>query len=224
MSWSQFQPEDKSSTGKRTKAKIRVMVVDDHPVVQLGLAAIVNAQTDMTVVAQAESGEAAVQLFHQHRPDLILMDLRLPTMSGAEAIRLIRKESKETRFIALTTYDGDEDIFTALNAGAQAYLLKGMSQYELVSAIRRVHAGHQYIPERVSKVLAERPACFRLSARELEVLQLIVKGLSNKEIAHALKITEGTVKWHINIILGLLNVNDRTQAAVAALQRGIIHF
>ncbi len=215
---------DKNLADEPSEGKIRVMVVDDHPVVRLGLAAIVNAQPDMTVVAEAGSGEAAVQWFHQRQPDLVLMDLRLPAMSGAEAIRLIRNESKRTRFIALTTYDGDEDIVTALEAGAQAYLLKGISQGELVNAIRKVHAGHKYLPDHVSKVLAERPPCFRLRTRELEVLQLIVKGLSNKEIAKTLGITEGTVKWHVNIILGLLNVNDRTQAAVAALQRGIVHF
>jgi DNA-binding NarL/FixJ family response regulator len=203
---------------------IRVLVIDDHPVVRFGLTAIVSSQPDMSVAAQAGSGEEALQLFRQHQPDITLMDLRLPGMSGVEAIRLIRKEYTESRFIVLTTYEGDEDIYKAIQAGAQGYLLKGMSQNELLKAIRAVRSGLKYIPSRVSKALEARPPGSELSARELQVLELIVKGLSNKEIAGALKITEGTVKWHVNIILSLLNVSDRTQAAIAALQRGIVHF
>jgi DNA-binding NarL/FixJ family response regulator len=140
-----------------------------------------------------------------------------------EAIRAIRKERPKLRFIVLTTYDGDEDIHRALEAGAQAYILKGMSHAELVNAIRTVHSGLKYIPPSVSKSLAERPPHSELSAREMEVLELIVKGRSNREIGEALGISEATVKWHINIILSRLNVSDRTQATVAALQRGIVH-
>jgi DNA-binding NarL/FixJ family response regulator len=140
-----------------------------------------------------------------------------------EAIRAIRKLHPVLRFIVLTTYDGDEDIHRALEAGAQAYLLKGMSHNDLVNAIRKVHAGLKFIPELVSRSLAERPPHSELSARELEVLELIVKGHSNREIGDALGISEATVKWHVNIILSRLNVSDRTQAAVAALQRGIVH-
>jgi two-component system NarL family response regulator len=140
-----------------------------------------------------------------------------------EAIRAIRKAHPKLRFIVLTTYDGDEDIHRALEAGAQAYLLKGMSHNDLVNAIRKVHAGLKFIPASVSKSLAERPPHSELSARELEVLELIVKGRSNREIGEALGISEATVKWHINIILSRLNVSDRTQATVAALQRGIVH-
>jgi DNA-binding NarL/FixJ family response regulator len=140
-----------------------------------------------------------------------------------EAIRAIRKERPKLRFIVLTTYDGDEDIHRALEAGAQAYILKGMSHSELVNAIRTVHSGLKYIPPSVSKSLAERPPHSELSARELEVLELIVKGRSNREIGEALGISEATVKWHVNIILSRLNVSDRTQATVAALQRGIVH-
>jgi two-component system, NarL family, response regulator len=152
-----------------------------------------------------------------------LMDLRLPGLSGVEAIRAIRKSHPALRFIVLTTYDGDEDIHKALEAGAQAYILKGMSHNELVNAIRTVHSGLKYIPPSVSKSLAERPPHSELSARELEVLELIVKGHSNREIGEALGISEATVKWHVNIILSRLNVSDRTQATVAALQRGIVH-
>lgn len=204
-------------------AQIRVLVIDDHPVVRFGLAAIVSTQQDMSVVAQAGSGEDALQLFRRHQPDITLMDLRLPGISGAETIRAIRADYPTSRFIVLTTYDGDEDIYNALQSGAQGYLLKGMSHHELLKAIRAVHSGLRYIPPRVSKTLELRPPGADLSPRELQVLKLIVKGLSNKEIAAALGITEGTVKWHVNIILSHLNVSDRTQAAIAAAQRGIVH-
>ena len=205
------------------QAQIRVLVIDDHPVVRFGLAAIVSTQRDMSVVAQASSGEDALQLFRRHQPDITLMDLRLPGISGAEAIQAIRHDYPASRFIVLTTYEGDEDIYNALQAGAQGYLLKGMSHHELLKAIRAVHSGLRYIPPRVSKTLESRPPGPELSPRELEVLKLIVKGLSNREIADALGITEGTVKWHVNIILSHLNVSDRTQAAIAAVQRGIVH-
>ncbi len=202
---------------------IRVILVDDHPVVRYGLAAIIGLQADMTVVAEAGSGEEACAVCTRQASDVVLMDLRLPGMSGVDAIRAIRKNSPKLRFIVLTTYDGDEDIHRALEAGAQAYLLKGMSHTDLVNAIRKVHAGLRYIPASVSKSLAERPPHSELSAREMEVLQLIVRGHSNREIGEALGISEATVKWHINIILSRLNVSDRTQATVAALQRGIVH-
>jgi two-component system, NarL family, response regulator len=202
---------------------IRVILVDDHPVVRFGLAAIIGLQPDMIVVAEAGSGEEACGVCSRHAADIVLMDLRLPGLSGVEAIRAIRNSHPALRFIVLTTYDGDEDIHKALEAGAQAYILKGMSHNELVDAIRTVHSGSKYIPPSVSKSLAERPPRSELSARELEVLELIVKGHSNRQIGEALGISEATVKWHVNIILSRLNVSDRTQATVAALQRGIVH-
>ena len=202
---------------------IRVILVDDHPVVRFGLAAIIGLQQDMVVVAEAGSGEEACAVCAKRVADVVLMDLRLPGLSGVEAIRSIRKERPKLRFIVLTTYEGDEDIHRALEAGAQAYILKGMSHAELVNAIRTVHSGLKYIPPSVSKSLAERPPHSELSAREMEVLELIVKGRSNREIGEALGISEATVKWHVNIILSRLNVSDRTQATVAALQRGIVH-
>ncbi|HKC89370.1 MAG TPA: response regulator transcription factor [Blastocatellia bacterium] len=202
---------------------IRVILVDDHPVVRFGLAAIIGLQPDMSVVAEAGSGEEACAICAEQPADVVLMDLRLPGLSGVEAIRAIRKSCPKLRFIVLTTYDGDEDIHKALEAGAHAYILKGMSHNELVNAIRTVHSGLKYIPASVSKSLAERPPHSELSARELEVLELIVKGHSNREIGEALGISEATVKWHVNIILSRLNVSDRTQATVAALQRGIVH-
>lgn len=201
---------------------IRVMVVDDHPVVCLGLAAIISTQPDMKVIAQAANGLEAVQLFRRHNPDVTLMDLRMPQMGGVEAIRKIREITPDGHFIVLTTYQGDAEIHKALEAGALAYLLKGMPHAELLKAIRSVHSGHRYLPPEVRKALEERPPGPELSAREMEILRLIVKGLSNKQIADALGITEGTVKWHVNIILSRLNVSDRTQAVVAALHRGIM--
>jgi DNA-binding NarL/FixJ family response regulator len=202
--------------------RIRVLVVDDHPVVCNGLSAMIGTQSDMIVVGQAANGVEAIQLFRKLRPDVTLMDLRMPEMGGLEAIRTIRAEFSNSRFIVLTTYQGDEDIHKALSAGAQGYLLKGMSHDTLIDAIRSVHATLRYLPPPVLQTLANRPPSFELSSRELEILQLIVKGLSNKQIAERLGIGEGTVKWHVNIILGRLNVRDRTQAAVAALQRGIV--
>ena len=201
---------------------IRVMVVDDHPIVCLGLAAIISTQPDMKVIAQAANGLEAVQMFQRHNPDVTLMDLRMPQMGGVAAIRAIRELSPHGSFIVLTTYQGDVDIHKALEAGALAYLLKGMPHAELLKAIRSVHSGRRYLPPEVRKALEERPPGPELSAREMQILRLIVKGLSNKQIADALGITEGTVKWHVNIILSRLNVSDRTQAVVAALHRGIM--
>ena len=199
------------------------MIVDDHPVVRFGLAAIIGLQPDMMVTGEAGSGEEACSLCESRPADVVLMDLRLPGMSGVEAIRAIRKSNPKLRFIVLTTYDGDEDIHRALEAGAQAYLLKAMSHTDLANAIRTVQSGSRYIPESISKSLAGRPPQSQLSARELQVLELIVKGRSNKEIGDALGISEATVKWHVNMILSRLDVSDRTQATVAALQRGIVH-
>lgn len=202
---------------------IRVLIADDHFVVRMGLAAVIHTQTDMTVVAEAMTGKQAVDLFRQHRPDVTLMDLRMPEMDGIEAITAIRREFPDSRFIVLTTYDGDEDIYRALQAGARAYLLKDMLRDALVEAIRAVHAGQRRLPAEVANRLAERMNRTELTARELEVLRLIVAGKSNKEIAAALFIAEGTVKIHINNILSKLGVSDRTQAATFALQRGIVH-
>lgn len=202
---------------------IRVILVDDHPVVRFGLAAIINLQSDMDVVGEAASGEEAGLLCASRPADVVLMDLRLPGIGGAEAIRRLHADHPTLRFIVLTTYDGDEDIRKALEAGAQAYLLKGMSHEDVTGAIRKVYAGLRFIPEPVSRKLADRPPHSELSPREIEVLELIAKGLSNREIGAVLGITEATVKWHVNIILSRLGVADRTEAMVEALQRGILH-
>jgi two-component system, NarL family, response regulator len=205
------------------QAMVRVLIVDDHPVVRFGLAAIIRLQPDMEVVGEAGTGEEACRMCFEQAPDVVLMDLRLPGLSGVEAIRTIRETAPSVRFIVLTTYDGDVDIRRALDAGAQAYLLKAMSHVEVTAAIRKVHAGARVIPQTISRTLAERPLHSQLSPREIEVLELIAGGFSNKEIGRALGITEATVKWHVNLILNRLDVADRTAAIVAALQRGIIH-
>jgi DNA-binding NarL/FixJ family response regulator len=183
---------------------------------------MIDSQPDMTVVAQASNGREAVEMFTQHTPDVTLIDLRMPEMSGVDAIKAIRARHPGAVFIVLTTYQGDEDIHKAMAAGAQGYLLKGMPHDDLLEAIRRVRSGSQYLPPSVRSSLANRLPSSELSPRELQILELIVKGLSNKQIADRLGITEGTVKWHVNAILGRMNVSDRTQAAVAALNRGIV--
>ncbi|HWQ31465.1 MAG TPA: response regulator transcription factor [Blastocatellia bacterium] len=209
--------------GTDSSQTISVLVVDDHQIVRQGLVALINSEPGLKVVAEAADGQQAVELFRQHRPDVTLMDLRLPGMGGVEATRTIRREFATARIIVLTTYDGDEDIYRALQAGAQGYLLKGMSFDELLAAIRTVHAGARRIPAPVAERLAERMAGQELTGRELQVLELIVKGRSNREISAELSISEATVKSHINSLLGKLGVSDRTQAATSALQRGIIH-
>jgi two-component system NarL family response regulator len=202
---------------------IRVLVADDHFVVRMGLRALIDAEPDMHVVAEAGTGQQAVELFRQHRPDVTLMDLRMPVMNGLEAIQAIRGESPEARVVVLTTYDGDEDIYRALNAGARAYLLKEMDREELLGVIRAVHAGQRRVPPEIGARLAEAMPRSELTRRELEVLDLVVKGFSNKRIGDALSITEGTVKIHVNNILGKMGVADRTEAATTAIRRGIVH-
>lgn len=202
---------------------IRIMVVDDHHIVRQGLVALIRTVPGMLVVAEAADGEQAIELYRKHKPDVTLMDLRLPKKSGVEAITFIREEFPSARIIVLTTFDGDEDIYRALQAGAKGYLLKGMDTDELTDAIRTVYAGKSRIPAVVAERLAGRMGGPSLTARELEVLKRIVSGRSNKEIAGDLFISEATVKTHINSILSKLGVNDRTQAATTALQRGIVH-
>jgi two-component system NarL family response regulator len=211
-----------SEDGLPEAGVIRVLIADDHPVVCLGLLGIINGQPDMVVVGQARTGTQAVALARKHSPDVILMDLRMPEMSGVEAIGAIRTERPGSAVIVLTTYQGDEDIRKAIAAGAQAYLVKGMSHLKLLEAIRSVSAGNQYFPRCIRNSVPAKVNRSALSPRELDILRLIVKGRSNQEIADALNITRGTVKWHVNIILRRLDVNDRTQAVVVAAQRGIV--
>ena len=201
---------------------IRILIADDHLVVRIGLRSMIDTQPDMNVIAEAANGREAVALFRDHQPDVTLMDLRMPVMGGVEAVGVIHEEFPDARIIVLTTYDGDENIYRALQGGARAYLLKDIPREEFLDDIRAVYQGQYCIPPAVAARLAQRIPAPELSARELEVLKLIVEGMSNKEIASALSITESTVKNHVNSILGKLNVKDRTQAATTALRRGIV--
>jgi DNA-binding NarL/FixJ family response regulator len=202
---------------------IRIMVIDDQAVVRQGFVSLINTVADMSVIAEGTNGQQAIELYRLHRPDVTLMDLRMPELGGVEAIVSIRREFPDARLIVLTTYDGDEDIYRSLQAGAQGYLLKDMFFEELEEAIRKVHAGSRRIPPQVAERLAERMGSSDLTGRETEVLEQIVAGNNNKAIAQRLNISEATVKSHINSILSKLGVSDRTQAATTALQRGLVH-
>jgi two-component system, NarL family, response regulator len=202
---------------------IRVLIADDHSIVRQGLATIINRDPEMTVVAQAEDGQQAIALFQEHQPDVVLMDLRMPQVGGVEAISTICAEFKSARIIVLTTYDGDEDIYRGLHAGAQGYLLKDAKPSELLNAIRTVERGQQYIPPDVGAKLVQRLSNPELSEREQEVLGLMAQGMSNPDIATALTIGESTVKSHVNRILSKLGVSDRTQAVIVAAKRGIVN-
>ena len=208
---------------KNSTRPINVLIADDHPVVREGLAAIVERREDMTVIGQAGNGQEAVALYRRHQPDVTLMDLRMPQMDGTAAIAAIREEFPNAAIIVLTTFDGDEDIYRGLRAGAKAFLLKDAPRAELLEAIRAVHAGQTHIPLEIASKLAARMSSRDLTPRETEVIHLMVAGKSNQEIANALYIAEGTVKAHVNSILSKLHVSDRTQAVMAALKRGLVH-
>jgi DNA-binding NarL/FixJ family response regulator len=209
-------------TKELNRVPIRVLVVEDHNVVRQGLVALLKVATGLEVVGEAADGIEAVAQFRRQHPDVTLIDLRLPGMSGVDVIQRVRSEAPQARFIVLTTYDGDEDIYRALKAGAKAYLLKGMTSEDLISTIRTVHEGKSHIPAAIAEKLAERMGAEELTPREFDVLEQIVRGKSNKEIAFELEVSEATVKTHINSLLGKLCVTDRTQAATAAIQRGIV--
>ena len=202
---------------------IRVLVADDHPVVRAGLGAVIAEQDDLELVAEAENGANAVDLFREHRPDVTLMDLRMPVMDGVDAIRTITTEFPDARILALTTYEGDADIRRALEAGASGYLLKDMLLTEVLTAVRAVWRGEQVIPIAVAARLAEFPERSDLTEREAEVLQLVARGLSNKEVARAIGRTDETVKIHLKNAFAKLDVADRTEAVTVALTRGLIH-
>jgi DNA-binding NarL/FixJ family response regulator len=206
-----------------SEARIRVLVADDHPIVRTGLAAVLTQQPDLELVAEAENGDRAVALYRQHRPDVCLMDLRMPVMNGIEAIGAITGEFPEARILALTTYEGDADIRRALEAGASGYLLKDMLLTEVLTAVRAVHRGERVIPIAVAARLAEFPEQSDLTEREAEVLQLVARGLSNKEVARAIGRTDETVKIHLKNAFAKLAVADRTEAVTVALTRGLIH-
>lgn len=202
--------------------KIRIMLVEDHQVVRQGLVALLSTMDDLEIVGSVGDGLEAIEEFRKVSPDVTLIDLQLPKLGGADTIRQIRTEFPQARFIVLTTFDGDEDIYRALQAGARAYLLKGMPLEELVTTIHAVHNGKLHIPSAVAEKLAERLSGQELTPRELSVLERIVAGRANKEISADLSISEATVKTHINSMLGKLGVADRTHAATVAIQRGLV--
>jgi DNA-binding NarL/FixJ family response regulator len=201
---------------------ITILAVDDHPLIRSGLAAVLAGEGDMRLVAEASNGEEAVEAYRAHRPHVVLMDLRMPVMDGVSAIRAIRDEFPAARVIALTTYEGDEDIYQALAAGARGYLLKDMLRTELLQAIRAVHRGSRGIPPAVAAKLAEHAPRVELTPRELEVLRLVAAGRSNPEIAAVLGRAESTMKVHVRSILQKLGTDDRTEAVTIAVRRGIL--
>src|SRR6267143_604583 len=212
--------QDKSM---KETGKIRVLCVDDHPVVRDGIAAIINLQPDMVLAGAAATGGEALERFFELRPDVALVDLQLPDMSGFDLIKKIKDKSANARIIVLSSHEGDVDIQRALEAGAQGYVVKGIVREELLESIRSVHAGKRRLPAAVAQKLAEHIADEAISPRELEVLSLMAAGKRNKEISSELSIAEDTVKMHVRNILSKLQVNDRTEAVTVALRRGIIH-
>jgi two-component system NarL family response regulator len=203
--------------------RIRILVAEDHAVARVGVITIVNAQRDMTVVAEAANGRLAVELYARYHPDVALLDMRMPIMSGTEAAAAIRSQSPNAKIIALTTYGGDEDIRRALAAGVRSYLTKDVPHDELLTAIRTIHQGGTYVLASLAPAVAAQKSRPDLTTRELQVLELIVQGLVNKQIAYSLNLGEYTVKNHVKSILAKLTVQDRTQAATEAIRRGIIH-
>ncbi len=202
---------------------VRILIVDDHPVMRIGIAAIVQTQEDLSVCGQAGSLLEAVELFERCMPDVVLMDLRLPDGNGVQAIKHMRSKRPSIKILVLTRYEGDEDIHQALQAGAMGYLIKGMPHESLLDAIRKVIRGNRFLPPPVTRALSMRSPDSELSAREREVLRLMVAGRSNREIGNELNIKEATVKSHVSVILMRLQVTDRTQAVVEALKRGLEH-
>src|SRR6195256_289951 len=212
-----------SSSTRPPKARIRVLIADDHGVVREGLVSMIQRnKADMTVVGEASTGREAVKLWRQHRPDVTMLDLRMPELDGVDAIKAIRANDEKARIIVLTTFDGDEDIYRAIQAGAKGYLLKDVPREALMDCIRRVHAGETSVPVNLVAKLADRVSGETLSKREIEVLKLMAKGKSNKEIASALFISEGTVKSHGKAIFAKMNVVSRTEAVAEATRRGLI--
>jgi DNA-binding NarL/FixJ family response regulator len=200
----------------------RILVVDDHFMVRMGLSSSLNVETDMEVVAEAGSGEAALDAYRKHHPSLVLMDVRLPGMNGADAVAAIVRDFPDARILMLSTHSGEEEIYRSLQAGARGYILKSAMREELLRAIREVREGRRYLDPAVAPLLAERLSHRSLTSREVEVLKMVAKGMGNKEIAGVLNIAEVTVKLHVSHVLEKLNVKDRTEAATAALKRGII--
>ena len=211
----------RAMNGER-KECVRILIADDHSVVREGLVSLVKRKPDMTVVGEASNGREAVELWKQHRPDVTLLDLRMPELDGVSTIKEIRAMDEHARIIVLTTFDGDEDIYRAIQAGAKGYLLKDVPREALLDSIRRVNAGETCVPVHLAAKLAERVSGEALSTREIDVLKLMAQGKSNKEIGSALFISEGTVKSHVKAIFAKMNVVSRTEAVANATRRGLI--
>jgi DNA-binding NarL/FixJ family response regulator len=217
------RPGRRSATALPKRSRIRVLIADDHTVVREGLVSLIQRKPDMTVIGEAKDGREAVDLWKQHRPDVTLLDLRMPELDGVSAIKEIRDQDEHARILVLTTFDGDEDIFRAIQAGAKGYLLKDVPREALMDSIRRVNAGETCVPVHLAAKLAERVSGETLSSREVDVLKLMAQGKSNKEIGAALFISEGTVKSHVKAIFAKMNVISRTEAVANATRRGLIH-
>ncbi len=205
------------------QAMIKVMIVDDHPLVRVGIATVVNQQPDMTIAAEAESAPRALELFREHRPDVVLMDLRLRGESGARITSAIRAEFPDARVLVISNYDGDEDVHQAFAAGAMGYLFKSVVEDELIDAIREVNAGRRYMPKGVLTRLSESESGARLTRREDELLDLLGKGLRNRELGQVLGVSEDTIKTHLKSLFRKLEVSDRAEAVREGLRRGFIH-
>jgi two-component system NarL family response regulator len=206
----------------QTDRQIRILIIDDHPVVRVGLTSMFATQVQLHVVGAASSGTEAIALVRETRPDVLLLDLRMPGMSGVELLQALKREGLTTRAIILTSFSTDEDVYRAVQAGAQGYVLKDTSLREMVEAIHAVHGGRRYIPREIAARLAERMMRTELTSRELEILKMLARGPTNKQIASALSISENTVRNHVNSIIEKLEVSDRTEAATSAIQRGLI--
>ena len=207
---------------KQPDSNIRILIVDDHPVVRAGLTSMLGAQPGLEVVGSASSGEEALAMIESHTPDVLLLDLRMPGMNGIDTLLAMKRLGTATRAIVLTSYETDEDIYRAVQAGTGGYLLKDTSRQEMLEAIRVVHAGKRYIPRHIASRLAERMMRSNLTTRELEILKMVARGLTNKEIGKALEISGNTVRNHVNSIIEKLEVSDRTEATTTAIQRGLI--
>jgi two-component system, NarL family, response regulator len=204
-------------------APISLLIVDDHPLMRIGMRAVIQGQAGMTIVGEAKEGHTAVQMFRTLRPDVVLMDLRLPGQTGIEATAAIISEFPLARLLVISNYDGDEDISQAMAAGASGYLFKSIMEDELLNAIREVHAGKRYLPRNVSVRLRERTEPVRLTQRENDILSMLGKGFSNKELAHVLGVSTDTVKTHLKNLFRKLNVSDRAEAVREAIHRGFLH-
>lgn len=203
--------------------QIRVLCVDDHPLVRKGIASLLSTEADMVLTGEASTGREALELFRRFRPDVTLMDLRLPDLDGVTLTRMIRQEFPDARILALTSYDGDQDIYSAIEAGVRGYLLKEVVHAEVLRAIRAVHAGKRVLPPDVLERLSDHFPQIALTPREVEVLAFVAQGLANKDIAGRLGTASGTIKMHVQNILGKLEASDRTHAVTIAIQRGILH-